>query len=289
MIKGIADGSGKLTGRNTGGNETKTYKPRCTVVICGQDMPTKDPAILSRMIVCEFDGKDRDYDAFANLTTLEKENKCTAVTLEVLNFRDNIKTHFAQMEPSASSVFRAAIREDLKQDAEDRIVLNNSSVLSVFSILNQSGLKFPFTEEELIAMLLSKIDVQISIQHTSDDVEQYFNIIQSLIEQHQMKEDEHYMIKKESSGLKKLFLRVRPMHPIYMAAAQRAGMAAMTLGTVTQYLVKHKSFIEYKKDGVMFSRFGGEGGRTSAYVFDYDILLAQGIEFRVSREPMIEI
>lgn len=283
MIKGIADGSGKLTGRNTGGNETKTYKPRCAVVVCGQDIPTKDPAILSRMIICEFDGKDRDYDAYLELTALEKELQGTSVTLEVLDYRDQIKLYLAQIEPDCTRVFREAIKIYLKQDAEDRIVLNNSSVLAVFKILSESGLKFPFTEEQLISILLSKIETQISIQHTSDDVEQYFNVLQALIDQHRVKEEEHYKITKDSSGIRKLYLRVRPINPEYMAAAQRAGMAAMTLGTVISYLTKHKSFIEYKKDGVYFGKFGNDGGRTSAHVFNYDILLSQGIEFKTSQ------
>jgi hypothetical protein len=286
MIKGIADGSGKLTGRNTGGNETKTYKPRCTAVVCGQDVPTKDPAILSRMIVCEFDGKGRDREAWLELTSLEKEGKCSAVTLEVLDYRDEIKEYFSRMEPDSARIFRDSIKTDLKQDAEDRIVLNNSSLLAVFSILNQSGLKFPFSEEELVNFLLSKIDVQISIQQTSDDVEQYFNVLQSCMDKGEIREDEHYKITKDSSGKKKFYLRVRPINTTYMAAAQRAGMAAMTLGTVTQYLKKHKSFLEHKLENVNFEKLSN---RTSAFVFDYDKLLAQGIEFKLNREPLLDI
>ena len=287
MIKGIADGSGKLTGRNTGGNETKTYKPRCTVVVCGQDVPTKDPAILSRMIIGEFDGKNRNHAAYEELTKLEKEGYCTSVTLEMLNYRDEVKKYFSKMEPECSRVFREAIKTQLKQDPEDRIVLNNSTILAVFEILNQHGVEFPFTQEELISMLLCKIDVQIGIQQTSDDVEQYFNVIQSMIERGACREGHHYKITKESNGMRKLYLRIRPIHPIYMQQANQSGMAAMTLGTVTQYLIKHKSFKEHKKDGVVFDAL--DGTRTSAYVFDYDILLAQGIEFKMSKEPITEL
>lgn len=284
MIKGIADGSGKLTGRNTGGNETKTYKPRCAVVVCGQDIPTKDPAILSRMVVCEFDGKSRNYQSYQELTQLEKDMQCTSVTLEVLGYREQVKQYFKVMEPECTKAFRRAIKDVLKQDAEDRIVLNNSSLLAVYLILSECGLKFPFTHEELNSILLCKVETQISIQHTSDDVEQYFNVLQMLIDQHKVKEGEHFKITKDVSGIRKLFLRVRPINPEYMAAANRAGMAAMTLGTIQSYLTKHKSFIEYKKDGVYFDKFGENGGRTSAFVFNYDILLSQGIEFKSMKD-----
>lgn len=277
MIKGIADGSGKLTGRNTGGNETKTYKPRCAVVVCGQDLPTKDPAIFSRMINCEFDGKERNYEAYQQLTDLEKNLACTSVTLEVLNYREDVKKYYAKIEPESAAIFRDGIRQ-LAKEAEDRIVLNNSSIVTVCSILSQCGLKFPFTQEDLIQILLFKIDVQINIQQTSDDVEQYFSVVQRLIDTHQVREMEHYKITKDSSGKRKLFLRVRGIHSSYLVAANQAGMAAMTEGTAMSYLKKHRSFLDYKKDGVSFEKFGS--GRSSAYVFDYDILVDQGIELK---------
>lgn len=285
MIKGIADGSGKLTGRNTGGNETKTYQPRCAVVIAGQDVPTKDPAILSRMIICEFDGKDRNYAAYEELTRLEKELACTSVTLQLLNYRHEIKKLYAKTEAAITSLLREVLQERLEVTAEDRILLNNSSLLAVFKILNQAGVNFPFSEERLIEALISKIEMQISIQHTSDDVEQYFNIIQSLIDSHQVKENEHFKITKTAKGLR-FYLRIRPIHPNYMATAQRAGMVALTMGTIMQYLRKHRSFLEYRDQGVTFDKLSS---RTSAFIFDYDILLSQGIEFKTASEPLHEI
>lgn len=308
MIKGIADGSGKLTGRNTGGNETKTYKPRCAVVVTGQDLPTKDPGIFMRMIPCESDAKTRSekvekkvdgkvvlersekankiYQAYDELKALEKDMCCTSVTLELLNFRNQIKEFYKAVEPSATEVFRDAITNELKEEAEDRILKNNSSLLTIYSILNDLGLKFPFDEARLTSCLLSKIQVQISIQQTSDDVEQYFNVLQSLINANVVKEEEHYKITKESNGLKKFYLRITPIHMDYRTAAQRAGMVPMTLGTIRSYLEKHRSFLEKKDDGVAF---GNLSSRTSAMVFNYDLLLAQGIEFKMKKEPTFEI
>ena len=44
-------------------------------------------------------------------------------------------------------------------------------------------------------------------------------------------------------------------------------------------MTKHRTFLEYKSDGVSFEHLPN---RTSAHVFDYDKLLAQGIELKVA-------
>ncbi len=66
-----------------------------------------------------------------------------------------------------------------------------------------------------------------------------------------------------------------------MQAAQQAGMASMDLGTLRSYIIKHRTFIEYKKDGVTFHNVPN---RTSAYIFDYDKLLEQDIQFKVTSD-----
>lgn len=304
MIKGIADGSGKLTGRNTGGNETKNYRPRSVPVMCGQDLPTKDPALLSRVIPCEFDGQRHDYKAYKSLTQLEKENRTTQVTCELLKHRDRVKKSYEILEPLMSRRVRQYAEKAMGKTLDDRTLLNISSVLTTFLIvaapqidvdgdINEQfealcsapqstyAVDFGYSLLQLENDLMDRVKTQIDIQNTSDDVEQYFNVLQSLIEGARVREGSHYKITKGNDGVKRLYLRVAPIHIEYMSAAQRAGMAAMDQGTLRSYLVKHSSYMEYKKDGVQFKDVPN---RTSAHVFDYDKLLAQGIEFRVSTE-----
>lgn len=300
MIKGIADGSGKLTGRNTGGNETKNYKPMSGVVLCGQDLPTKDPAIYSRCIPCEFDPAQRNEIAFRELKDLEKEGKVTAVTCEMLNYRERMKKSYPVLEPMMTKRIREHAENVLGQKLEDRMTLNLTSLLTTFLCIaapqipdiddneeafnalctadpSTYAVKFGFSLQQLANALMRKVKAQIDVQHTTDDVEQYFNVLQSLIESRKVLEGHHYKITKGSDGVKKLYLRVQPIHVEYMGTAQRAGMAAMDPGTLRTYIAKHRTYIEYKKDGVHFEHLTN---RTSAHVFNYDMLLAQGIEFK---------
>lgn len=305
MLKGIADGSGKLTGRNTGGNETKTYVPRCAAVISGQDLPTKDPALLSRCIPCEFDAKDRNREKLDELVNWEAKGVGASITCEMLQYRSIIKEKYKDIEPIVTRIIRAKAKEAIG-DVDDRLLLNVSTLLTVCLIIAQPQIEgdadadeetiitsminaeestytvpLGFKLSKLAHVLMSKLKVQVDIQHTSDDVEQYFQVLMGMVERRIITEGYHYMIKKTETGKALLYLRIGTIHSLYRQEAGKAGYAVMDLGTLKSYLAKHKSAIEYKEKGV---RFEHEKNGTSAMVMDYDLLNSYGIQFRTNME-----
>lgn len=302
MIKGISDGSGKITGRNTGGNETRSYTPRCCVVYCGQDLPTKDPAIMSRTILCEFDPSNRDRKNLDKLVTWENTGTTTAITCELMNHRHKVKKLYRHIEPLMTARLRKLTKEKLGDTPDDRLLLNMTSLLTVVMILadpqpgemeiedtadaqfealcrapeSTYAVQFGFSIESLTNVLIDRLQVQVSIQHTSDDVEQYFGVLMGLVMQNKILDGVHYKITKDlNSGKRLLFLRVSPIHTLYRVLAGQSGQAVMDIGTIRSYLRKHKAFIEDKQKGVEL-----DNTKTSAMVFDYDILNSYGIELR---------
>ncbi len=59
---------------------------------------------------------------------------------------------------------------------------------------------------------MKNVKTQIDIQHTTDDVEQYFSVIASLIGKSIVREGEHYKITKSADQSKKLYLRIGQIH-----------------------------------------------------------------------------
>lgn len=304
MIKGIADGSGKLTGRNTGGNETKNYRPRCTVVFCGQDLPTKDPAILSRSIICEFDSKDRNRTKLDELMAMETTGVGTVITCALLTHRQRVKDFYHELEPHVTKYIRKKCKER-NIDADDRLVLNITSLLTVTMIVAEPQPEVEseltaegMTEQVLLAdetdykhqlgfsikhlgdILIGKLKLQVDIQHTSDDVEQYFQVLMAMVERGIVKEGHHYKISKETDGAR-LYLRVGTIHAMYRQFAGQAGYAVMDVGTLKSYLMKHKCFVAYKDNGVKFEH---EQNKTSAMVLNYDLLRSYDIQLRMNME-----
>jgi DNA primase len=278
LLKGIANGTGKLMGRATGGNETKTLRPLSSAVVCGQDLPTRDPALLSRSVVLEYSEemkRQNDRDAYEELRGLQERGSVVHVTKELLAYRDHM-TAYRRREPKVTQRIRLHCQEQLGiQDPEDRTVQNASTLMTTAEILSEAGLKLPFALDDLFGKLMERVQEVIQIQHTSDDVEQYFMVLGSMVGR-EITEGKHFKLLKEEDGITKLFLRVRMVHPLYLQAAARQNIEALSAATINSYLTKSRFFLEYRPKGV---RFPDEpNNATSANVFNYDKMRDDGVE-----------
>jgi DNA primase len=281
LLKGIANGTGKLMGRATGGNETKSLRPLSSAVVCGQDLPTRDPALLSRSVVLEFSEemkRQNDRAAYEELRGYQESGATVHVTKELLKYRDVMLT-YRRREPDVTRRIRTHCQEQLGiADPEDRTVQNAATLYTTAEILKEAGLKLPFEMEALFGKLMERIQEVIQIQHTSDDVEQYFMVLGSLVGR-DIIEGRHFKLLKEEDGITKLFLRVRQVHPLYLQAAARQGIEPLSAATIRSYLTKSRFFLEDRTKGVKFSE---EPNSTSAMVFDYDKMREDGVELSTS-------
>ncbi|WP_161599415.1 DNA primase [Hymenobacter nivis] len=277
LLKGIANGTGKLMGRATGGNETKSLRPLSSAVVCGQDLPTRDPALLSRSVVLEFSEemkRQNDREAYDQLRGLQESGATVHVTREVLQYRTQMAA-YRRREPDVTRRIREHCQTVLGiEDPEDRTVQNASTLLTTAEILSEAGLKFPFKLDVLFDKLMERVQEVIQIQHTSDDVEQYFMVLSSMIGR-DIIEGRHFKLWKEDDGITKLFLRVRQVHPLYLQAAARQGIEPLSAATIRSYLTKSRFFLEDRTKGV---RFAEEPNPTSAMVFNYDRMRDDGVE-----------
>jgi DNA primase catalytic core len=284
LLKGIANGTGKLMGRATGGNETKSLRPLSSAVVCGQDLPTKDPALLSRSIVLEFSEEEKrknDRTAYEKLRTYQDSGATVHVTRELLRYRTEMLA-YRRREPDMTRRIRAHCQDVLGiADPEDRTVQNASTLLTTVEILHEAGLKLPFTQEALFSKLMERVQEVINIQHTSDDVEQYFMVLSSMIDR-ELREGKHFKIVKEEDGITKLFLRTKLVHPFYMQAAQRQAVEPLSAATIRSYLTKSRFFLEDRSKGVRFAE--EPHNATSALVFNYDKMREDGVELSTKED-----
>lgn len=271
MLKGIADGSGKITGRKTSGNQTKTYKPKSSAIICGQDIPTKDPALTSRCLPNDFSTKGRDVDAFNELKRWEKEGRTTHVTCELLAFRP-VVNRYKKNEPKITTIIRDRAKEK-SIEVTDRAVLNATSVLTpIYLLMEHTDLKFPFTWEEILNETVDRLKMQVSIQLAEDDVEKFFTIIAASKDIH---EGEHYEIQREGT-INILLLRLRAIIPFYRQQARQQGVTDLGEATLKSYLEKHATYMGFEKS----TKFTSLNNKTSAIKMNYDKLFEQGVELK---------
>ncbi|WP_289055768.1 DNA primase [Carboxylicivirga marina] len=273
-LKGIADRNGKLTGVKSGGNETRIAKPRGSGIISGQDLPTQDPALSSRSLLGEFDDNNRgNYSDLKSFKAAEESLQFTGITCCVFDYRCLIEEHYSKIEPEISTeVMDELVKE--YGNVDRRTVLNISSVLTPMKILmEQSNLGFPFDFQSAKNALTRSAKLTISVQNQSDEVEQYFHVLQSLLNLYKLIENTHYRIVLAENSVKHLYLRVGAIHGLYREQARKEGITVLDQAVIGEYLKKHRSFIDYRRKNVKFG-----SNRTSAYILNYDTLTEQGIE-----------
>jgi DNA primase catalytic core len=273
-LKGIADRNGKLTGVKSGGNETRIAKPRGSGIISGQDLPTQDPALSSRSLLGEFDDNNRgNYSDLKLFKAAEESLQFTNITCSVFDYRYLIEEHYSREEPLISSeVMDELINE--YGNVDRRTVLNISSVLAPMKILMEhSDLIFPFNFQSAKFALIRSAKLTIAVQNQSDEVEQYFHVLQSLLNLYKLTEDVHYKIVQVENSNKHLYLRVGSIHGLYREQARKEGITVLDQAVIGEYLKKHRSFVDYRRKNVTFGK-----NRTSAYIMDYEMLKEQGIE-----------
>jgi hypothetical protein len=148
------------------------------------------------------------------------------------------------------------------------------------ALLLEAGVKFPFTWDQAFACAMGNIEFEINVQRTSDDVEQFFFVIQSLVGK-LIIEGEHFKIERDEDGKVLLYLRVLQIAGFYRQAAVQQKVNPLDLATLRNYLLKHSSYVCYKSSNVRFAMLAN---RTSSFVFDYAKLTSQGIELSSKTE-----
>ena len=208
-LKGIADRNGKRTGVKSGGNETRIAKPRGAGIISGQDLPTQAPALCSRSLLGEFDDHKRGkYENLKEFKAAEENLQFTNVTCSIFDNRYLIKEHYSTEEPGVSSEVMKELMDEYG-DVDHRMVLNISSELTPMKIfMEKSDLKFQFDYHTAKLALIRSAKLTISAQNQSDELGQYFHVLQSLINLYRLTQDIHYKIVNADGDKKHLYLRV---------------------------------------------------------------------------------
>lgn len=272
MLKGFADGSGKLTGKATSGNQTKMYIPRSACILSGQELPTVDSALFERCISVTFNKEfGNDPKAYDRMVELQNCGAFNSIVNQLTAYRPLIVEYYKFY----LKMVKSAINKQLKDRnirIEDRLVLNYATVVSPLKILvDKAGIQLPFEIDEVIEFAVKRIEFQIKALAAGNDVDKFFSVLQGLVGR-DIHENIHFQINKEKDHF---YLRLRAVHGFYSQAANRQGINPLDESTLKTYLEVNPYFIE-KKDNV---RFRNLKNPTSAFCFKLSMLQDSDLEF----------
>lgn len=145
------DGSGRTTGIKSQDNRTKTNAPKSGIIFDGNNLPAQKCAILSRMILLDFETSRFDEDqthAFNQLKDYAMQG-FGKVLLEILNQRPLVKKNFSEVyqKTARDITMEMKAHKDQGPRLDQRLINHMAVLISIYKILS-NVLDFPFTLSE---------------------------------------------------------------------------------------------------------------------------------------------
>ena len=258
IIKGAYDGVGRARMDMDRGKQIERTPVDCGVIVCGQEMPTLDIAMFTRMIylptaitVHDREAKDR----FNHLSDIRKLG-LQHLTMQVLAHRANFESAFYDTYNEVTNEVCDLIDGD---NIEDRLWRNWSVMLATYKVL-RVPLDLPFDYDEMKKLCIEGIKRQSGEVTSNNELGNLWNALSTLYDQGKVFADSDFKVKyvqrlKTDKGQREfrekhpiLMLRLANFVSQYKQLAQREGekKIIMDRDSIRYYLTTGSAYLGVK-------------------------------------------
>ena len=201
FLKGIWDSAGRTRMNMDRDKKRESTAVDCGVVITGQEIPTVDIALFSRMIYLESQKSEHtsaEKEEYNELMKLRKTG-VTSCTVEILKYRENFESSWNQSWKDASQKINDALKAE---GCMDRIINNWTIVLAAVYALERhisASFRLPFTSEEIYELCLEGIRRQDSMSQTTDELAIFWEMFMNARAAGELIEGQDYKIESAST------------------------------------------------------------------------------------------
>ncbi|MFZ4548414.1 MAG: DNA primase, partial [Bacteroidales bacterium] len=191
-LKGLWDGTGRTRKNMEQNKRNETSNVDCSIILSGQEMPTADIALFSRLVFLSFtkvEYSDSEKQGFNKLKEIEKTG-LTHITHEILSFRDEFIAIFLENYQEASKKLTALLDKTI---IEDRIFRNWIILIASYRTL-MHRIKLPFTDAALLETAHALILGQNQETKKSNELSIFWSIIEFLANDGLIREEVDYRI-----------------------------------------------------------------------------------------------
>ena len=294
LLKSMWDGVGR--GKMKDG-DVERVNVNCGVILSGQEMPTIDPALFTRILHLTVNKTSYTLEErrrFADLMELNRRGVCH-LTMEVIAHRDR----FVQDFPHFCELTRTEVVNRIARSGKtisDRMYMNWVVVLASFWTLERI-LPMPFSYENLLDICVKMLLDQHSITERSDEVASFWNFVHVLYQEGRLHQEGDYRINYRVSSLKLhgvaearefsepkniLIIRDRRIIQHYQTdKARSTKQLILSEDDMRKYLERSAPCLGIvKRKFYKMNQFGmpvkesGEGGTVGRQLYDIDTALA---------------
>lgn len=181
FIKGLYDGTGRTRMNMDRDKKRETTAVDCGVIMSGQEMPTIDNAIFSRLIYLTFNTTEFSLEAKRRFDELKEMRKfgCTHLTLQILSHRKKFEVEFPSNYRSVLSDVISALENER---VEDRTLRSWVIPLAAFRTLS-GVLDLGFEYKEMLSLCINGIIRQNSETKNNNELSQFWNAVDVMHQQ----------------------------------------------------------------------------------------------------------
>lgn len=257
-LKNIYDGIGYEKAATDNSTRTKSTPVNSSVLLSGQEMPTIEPALFTRVILLQFEPlnmTEESRDRYGRLKSLESAG-ISALTIEAISFREQVAEAIANYYDQEFKLLNGRFGE---MNIVERLRENYALMMAAARILAES-MKLPFTIDQFRTYCFELIQHQHFILAGNDDVSKFWEIVENLFNKGILMEGQDYELEDG-----KLFIRIQNVYGEYAKELrQRNDPNILAKPTLENYLESDATrFLKKRKK--QFSN----GSYTHCMVFDY--------------------
>lgn len=194
FLKDIWGGVGRMKMNMDKDKKREQSRVNSAVIICGQEMPTADNALFTRLIYLTYDVR-----VFSEQETMYYKDLMhwrlmgtTHITLGILKSRDYFEAEFSNSMRKAEEDLRYHLRD--KKAVMDRIKDNWSIILGTYLTLSNQ-VDFRFSYPDLLQFCINGICRQNEMSTSVDEVAAFWSICVACIQKGILVKDQDYKIK----------------------------------------------------------------------------------------------
>jgi len=297
LLKGIYDGTGRTRMNMERDKKRETTAVDSAVMMSGQEMPTVDIALFTRLIFIAFHKTtytQAEKKNFEELKALD-EVGLSHLTHEILSKRDSFKKHWLD---NYNEISKKIQKELLGEVIEDRTFRNWLILASTFKTI-EPLLKLPFNYDFVEKVCVQGIITQNQESKKNNELSNFWSLVEYLVKDGLIENEIDFYVKRVSKlttdKIKDakwneektiLILNHTKVFQLYRKHGKVASEKILPLPTLQYYLMNSKEYLGLKKSQAFKNRDAitkqiseqtDNGGNkktkyqvTNAYVFDYD-------------------
>jgi len=238
-IKNIFDGIGYERGKKDNTHQTESTPIRSATIVSGQEMPTVEPALFTRVIQVVFQEtkrSERARELYRKLTDMEGRG-ISHITIDLLRHRPLFTAEYKNVY---ERVLRELSTEINNNDVDERMLANYSVLIATCELV--AGVeKLPFTLAEFRAQCKQMLMEQFHVLRGSDDTSKFWQILEQLVAGGLVVENRQFQLR---DGF--IDLRVQDVYHLYAKAMQeRRDPNILDKSTLDSYLMSDaKTFVK---------------------------------------------